>query len=144
MKNTMIGDFIRYLGLAIRGKIKVAKDMPTYSFTPQSNMTPFRYVKLNDESSAAPVRLRIIFRVRKMNVWQRRFIPVMSQLFYMGAPGFLEKAFYINESERLLAGSYLWKDRASVENYVNSYAYRFMKRNAEPDSVSYEIIERDG
>jgi len=63
--------------------------------------------------------------------------------FFMGLPGFRTKLWgYIREAADF-QGIYEWASVGDAEDYVHSFAVRFMTGRSVPGSVSHRIIPAD-
>lgn len=139
----MIRELFRYLCLLFRGKIAILKkeevsnssgleDEPTFCL--------FREVRLrtkqNIQSSA---ELRVSFSVKKMDFVQKVVIPVLSQPFYMGLPGFYSKQFFLDRETCSVIGLYKWESKEAAKNYINGYALKFMELISLPGTFKYKI-----
>ncbi len=120
MKNGILGDFFRYIFLFFTGKIKT-KGLPNPKLTePLSEGRIFRYARIVPRPTEdPPVALRVTFQVKKVDFFQKVILPKVSQIFYMGAPGFREKCFFIDEKNKIFQGFYLWNSVKDIENYKN-------------------------
>lgn len=106
------------------------------------NFEPFLTVKRKDDINPAAM-LRVTFRVRQVNSWQLKALPVLSIPFFAGMPGFVSKVYGVNHSSRTFMGQYEWHSAKDAQNYINSGAGRFMRKNACPHTIDYEIVEKE-
>ena len=73
----------------------------------------------------------------KIIKWTKFTIPL-----FAGLPGFCNKKFMVNETERKYSGCYEWESLECARKYANSYAMKFMKKRSKPFPIYYEIIEK--
>ncbi|KAF5088864.1 YdhR family protein [Methanobacterium aggregans] len=66
----------------------------------------------------------------------------LPMFFSLGLPGLREKIWMVNKWNGDFQGIYEWDSEENAHRYVDSFAMKFMTRNAVPGSVKYEIIPR--
>ena len=103
---------------------------------------PFLMVKRKDAMSATAV-LRVTFRVRRMNGWQLKALPVLGIPFFAGMPGFVSKVYGVDKRSNTFMGQYEWRSAKDAQSYINSGAGRFMRKNAFLHTIQYEIEDKE-
>ena len=76
-----------------------------------------------------------------MSPEKNRKFSVLPIPLFIGLPGFMEKFWMDNENTGYSQGIYQWKSKEHAEVYAGSFAFGFMKKRSEPNSITYEIIE---
>jgi len=87
--------------------------------------------------------LTVTFSVRRINVWQKKLLPILSIPFFAGMPGFVSKVYGLDENSKTFRGQYEWRSAQDAQNYINSGAGRFMRANAYPHTIHYVIEEKE-
>jgi hypothetical protein len=64
----------------------------------------------------------------------------LPMFFSLGLPGLREKMWMVNKWNGDFQGIYEWNNEENAHKYVDSFAMKFMTRNAVPGSVKYEIL----
>jgi len=140
----MLWEFCRYLVLFSCRRIVTLKEgfAAPVSIENEPAFRLFREVRLiakQDMRSGA--ELHVSFSVKKMNFVQKVLIPVLSQPFYAGLPGFRSKQFFMDEQTCSCKGRYKWESIQAAQNYVNGYAVKFMNLISVPGTLRYEIYQ---
>lgn len=134
---------LRFLGLARSRRVTVRRGPVNDTGDALAGFTPFLGVAVSGTARRATARLRVVFRVKSVNLAQRSLIPRLSIPFFAGQPGFVSKTYLLNAKDRLFAGLYEWESEADAQAYVRSFAGRFMERNADRGEVRYEIVAKE-
>lgn len=103
---------------------------------------PFLTVKRKDDMLPT-VMLRVTFRVRRVNGWQLKALPILGIPFFAGMPGFVSKVYGVDKSRKTFMGQYEWRSAKDAQNYIDSGAGRFMRRNAFLHTIQYEIEDKE-
>lgn len=134
-----IADFLRYHARFFTGKVKISPRGQAALPGAPAGYRPFLTVARKSPTASPAAALRVTFRVHKVNFWQRTLLPYGSIPFFAGAPGFISKTYLVNPQENSFCGLYQWESAQAAQTYIESYQGRFMRRNALPGSVSFEI-----
>ncbi len=138
MKLNPLFDFIRHLGRLLSGKIRVSS-LPAKS-EPLLEEIYRPFLKVNHIQNKQPgAVLQVKFRVFHPTFRQRVLIPRLGIPFFSGAPGFIAKVFYVNQQGDQFCGLYQWETEQDAQNYIQSYPGAFMKFNALPGSLQFQI-----
>ncbi|MCX7710552.1 MAG: YdhR family protein [Clostridia bacterium] len=140
-----LSDFFHYHILFFTGKIEFPREKINQDIK-MENRSEFKIFLhiVNKEklrNSQRKVKLIVSFRVKKMSLFQRKLLPVLSTPFFAGCPGFISKMFLMNEQERTFRGIYEWASEEAVRSYISSYPNWFMTKNAVSGSLSYMMID---
>lgn len=134
-----IADFLRYHARFFSGKVKISpRDQAALPGAP-AGYRPFLTVARESPAASPAAELRVTFRVKRINLWQRVLLPYGSIPFFAGAPGFVSKTYLLNPQQNSFCGLYQWESAQAAQTYIDSYPGQFMRRNALPGSVSFEI-----
>ena len=148
-KNVQRGPFssiVRVLWLLMQRRIHFPKDRLGEIVNEGEGFEVFRHMTL-DPGKDQPEKPGAIFKVRfqfasmspEMNKRTSR-IPIP---FIVAQPGFRSKMWALSRKSSEFQGIYEWDTVASAENYWISFPMRLMKRRAVPESLSYEIEEKE-
>ena len=91
----------------------------------------------NGASTVFVVRFRFARLPEGLNRWLS-LIPVP---LIGGYPGFRHKLWMADQQSRYWQGVYEWESADAVAAYRRSLVLRLMNRRAEPESISYSVIE---
>ena len=134
-----LGDFLRYHARLFSGKVKITQRVPDSFPGGLAGYRPFLTVSIKKPAAKPTAALCVKFRVPRMDLWQQTLLPFGSIPFFAGAPGFISKTYLINPQENSFCGMYQWESARAAQTYTESYPGRFMRHNAVPGSVSFEI-----
>ena len=90
-----------------------------------------------DSSAVFVVRFRFARLPERLN----RLLSLIPVPLIGGYPGFRHKVWMVDEESGYWQGVYEWKSAAAVEAYRGSFVLRLMNRRAEPESISYAVLE---
>lgn len=138
MKLNPIIVFFTYCQSFLNGKVHIQQSAYPKNAYPDG-FKPFLHVKVDKPLAAAPVRLLVKFKVGNLNLWQRKIMPVLGIPFFAGVPGFMEKVFLLNESEKTFSGFYTWRSKEDAEIYIQSYPAKAMTLNSIKGSLEMTI-----
>lgn len=134
-----IADFLRYHARFFTGKVKISPRSQASLPGAPAGYHSFLTVAIKKPAAKPTAALCVKFRVPKINLWQRVLLPYGSIPFFAGAPGFLSKTYLLNPQQKSFCGLYQWASAQAAQTYIDSYPGQFMRRNALPGSVSFEI-----
>lgn len=140
----MIREFCRYLVLFSCRRIVTLKEgfSAPVGIENEPTFRLFREVRLiTKEDMRSGAKLHVSFSVKRMNFVQKVLIPVLSQPFYVGLPGFRSKRFFLDEETCSCKGRYEWESIEAAQNYINGYATKFMNLISLPGTLRYEIYQ---
>lgn len=139
----MFKAFIKYHVLFFSGRIVISKKHNKQNYLEENNtFNLFLYV-LNPKkkkSETHKAKLNIQFQVKRLSLFQRKILPILSTPFYAGFHGFVSKKFLLCESNNTFQGKYEWENKECITKYLSSGALRFMRMISIPGSIKYEII----
>lgn len=134
-----INDFLCYHARFFTGKVKITPRVQAPLPGTPAGYHPFLTVALKKPAAKPIATLCVKFRVPRINLWQQTLLPYGSIPFFAGAPGFISKTYLVNPQENTFCGMYQWESAQAAQTYIDSYPGQFMRRNALPGSVSFEI-----
>jgi len=105
----------------------------------------FRHLSLRTSRAgvhASPAVLVVRFKFARFSQRLNRLLSLIPVPLIGGYPGFRHKLWMVNEESGYWQGVYEWESPEAVEAYRCSFALRMMNRRAEPESISYEVIEQ--
>jgi len=82
---------------------------------------------------------RVRFRVANTSPEQNRRFSILPIPFFIGLPGFRSKLWMHDHATGESQGVYQWDTVGDAQNYVQSFAMKFMTRRAVPGSISHEV-----
>ena len=138
-------DLKHWFGLLLRNRLRVLRPRPDEQGAPGMGYSPFLLVKnlaaaVKNPAYAPGAHLHVTFAVKRLSFWQRVLLPVLSIPFYAGAPGFISKVYFVNPEAHAFGGWYTWETKEDAGRYIESYAGEFMRRNALPGTLAFDII----
>jgi len=106
----------------------------------------FRQVIFNRArcKNANAVLFHVKFHIKGMSPRVNKLFSIIPIPFFVGLPGFCAKFWCIDASNGDFHGFYKWKSKEHAEEYLNSFAMKFMVRRAVPNSIDFEILEYQG
>jgi hypothetical protein len=105
----------------------------------------FRHLSLGRSGAGvhgSPAVFVVRFKFARFSQGFNRLLSLIPVPLIGGYPGFRHKLWMVNEESGYWQGVYEWESPQAVEAYRRSFALRTMNRRAEPQSISYEVIER--
>ena len=105
----------------------------------------FRHLSLIRSRAGVQVSPAVFVVRFKFARFSQRFNRLLSLIpvpLIGGYPGFRHKLWMVNEESGCWQGVYEWESPEAVEAYRCSFALRMMNRRAEPQSISYKVIEQ--
>ena len=144
--NPFIG-FLRTILLYITGRVKYIRSSIGKEFIMDDGkkFTVIRHVIIGQTGKkyAEPQAVFIArFKPKNMTIEENKRFSRIPMLVFMGFRGFRSKYWMVDETTGLCQGIYEWDTLQDAENYSNSIAASFMTKRSVPDSVSFEIIEK--
>jgi len=114
----------------------------TFTLDDEQVFTIFRQVivDLPKIQQGKPVAVfRVSFRVANMSPEQNKRFSILPIPFFIGLPGFRSKLWMYNHATGESQGVYQRDTVEDAQNYVHSFAMKFMTRRAVPGSISHEV-----
>ena len=105
----------------------------------------FRHLSLRTSRAGvqgSPAVFVVRFKFARFSQGVNRLLSLIPVPLIGGYPGFRHKLWMVNEESGYWQGVYEWESPQDVEAYRRSFALRMMNRRAEPESISYEVIEQ--
>jgi hypothetical protein len=105
----------------------------------------FRHLTLRGSragTQASPSVLVVRFRFARLSQGLNRLLSLIPVPLIGGYPGFRHKLWLAQEKTRYWQGAYEFESTEAVEAYRSSFVLRAMNRRAEPESISYTVIEQ--
>jgi hypothetical protein len=104
----------------------------------------FRHLTLEGSSPrlpGPPTVFVVRFRFARLSQGLNRLLSLIPVPLIAGYTGFRQKVWMADEENDHWQGVYEWESAEAVEAYRRSFVLRLMNRRAEPESISYAVIE---
>jgi hypothetical protein len=93
-------------------------------------------------AQASPAVFVVRFKFARFSQRLNRGLSLIPVPLIGGYPGFRDKLWMVDEDTGDWQGVYEWDSTEALKAYQCSFALRVMNRRAEPESISYAVIER--
>lgn len=147
LRYTPVYSYVKYLEIKLKKRLvfdgkNIGKKAKVNT---KSDYTIFREVYLRTEKNQkkeGQAVFQVVFHIPKDKMDQVIQRTDYTIPFFIGLPGFCNKQFMVNRQECTFSGKYEWENAELAQNYVNSYACRFMARRSKPYPLYYRIIDK--
>ena len=105
--------------------------------------TIFRHVTLDTakgHSEETPAVFIVRFKFAKLSQQANRIASFIPIPLIVGAPGFRDKIWMVNEETGYWQGVYQWESEQAVEEYQNSFVLGMMNKRSIQETLSYTIF----
>jgi hypothetical protein len=137
-----VSSFVSYSLNYLSGKVTVDTEPVEINYFPDKTFTSFRHIKINKPCSSSPAVFWVRFTLPDEITFKKNVkVSARALPFFAGLPGFREKYWCVHRKSNEYLGFYQWASKADAENYLKSFAVRFMTSRAVKNSVKFGIIE---
>ena len=137
---------VRAIYLLLQGRIHFPKDRLGETVDEGEEFEIFRHMTLDpgrDQPEKPGAIFKVRFRFATMSPGMNKRTSLIPIPFIVAQPGFRSKMWTLGRESGEFQGIYEWDTVASAENYWTSFPMKLMKRRAVPESLSYEIEEKE-
>ncbi|MBT3339023.1 MAG: hypothetical protein HN855_08265 [Anaerolineae bacterium] len=136
--------FLKTHWYLLTGRLHFPKERVGESFALEDfqEFTIFRQVIVDPPEGELPkpsALFRVRFRVANMSPEQNKYFSILPIPFFIGLPGFRSKLWMHDHVTGESQGVYHWDTLEDAQNYVNSFAMKFMNRRAVAGSIFHEV-----